>query len=60
MTEMGDFQDKLEKSSIGEAMKEIEGLGIDHHLEHLEEEMKPPWKRRSTCEKCGRDLGGKL
>lgn len=48
------FEEKLAASSIGQGLREIEELGLDHHLLHLEQEMVPPWKRE-PCPECGRD-----
>jgi hypothetical protein len=48
------FEEKLAASSIGQALDEIEELGLDHHLLHLEEEMKPVHKRK-PCPECGKD-----
>lgn len=48
------FQEKLDRSSIGHAQREIEELGLDHHLLHLEQEMAPKWARK-PCPECGRE-----
>lgn len=47
------FEEKLAASSLGHGLREIEELGIDHHLLHLDEEMKPPHKRK-PCPECGK------
>lgn len=49
------LDDKLERSSIGAALREIEELGLAHHLLHLDEEMKPAHERK-PCPTCGREL----
>lgn len=40
------LNEALDKTSVGWALQDIRDRGIEAHLETLEDQLKPPWKRK--------------